>query len=465
MKKNLAKVVSGFLALTFITALAAGCSNSSTKKETQSGSTATTTINVWTANRSDAQYVQDKISTYNKTNKDGVEIKYSIYSDNFQQSLELAYATNAEPDVYTDTGDFFVKHLSQGYFLNLNKYLTADYKKRFGDSGFINGINVIDGKTYSLPALGSTPRLVYNEDIFRQVGISATPKSLAEMVADAKLISEKLKSSGVYGFAANMKSPSSFITRSIVQILELSGSPIKEGYNFKDAKYDFTPYKPILQAFNQIFTSDAAFPGCESLDIDPLRAQFSNGKIGMYISWTHAEPAVYQNQFQTKENWSMAALPTINGTVTGSQDILLADKWYYIDGKTKNADKAFKALQFFYSDDFLKGYYENGLGIVTVPSVLKIAAVPDTVKKIPELKLGTTDQVWPILPSGVAAEGQNYYQVFSSLMFTNQSMDTALNDLNSRYNSAYSDAVSAGTTKKIQYKTFNPATPSKVLEK
>lgn len=37
-------------------------------------------------------------------------------------------------------------------------------------------------------------------------------------------------------------------------------------------------------------------PGVESLDIDPLRAQFAEGKIGMYMSYS-SEPGVYKNQF------------------------------------------------------------------------------------------------------------------------------------------------------------------------
>src|SRR5450756_1810172 len=54
-------------------------------------------------------------------------------------------------------------------------------------------------------------------------GIAEVPKTIADMVADSKQITTKLKSDGVYGFAANLKSPSSAITRSIIQILERSG--------------------------------------------------------------------------------------------------------------------------------------------------------------------------------------------------------------------------------------------------
>ena len=472
--KNFKKSVSIILSAATIVGLMSGCSGNKAATGTSStpapASTAAssdkTKISVWTANRSDADYAQAQVKNYNDTNKDGVQIEYSIYSDNYQQTLELSYASGNAPDVFFDTGDFFTKYVKQGYFLPIDKYMTDDYKKRFGDGGFIDGINVIDGKTYTLGAIGTTPRLIYNKGVFQKAGISAPPKSMKEFVDDTKQITNKLKGDGVYGFAANLKSPNSAIQRTIVQILERSGSPIKEGFDFSKGQYDFTAYKPILEAWKDIFSSGAAFPGCESLDIDPLRSQFANGKIGMYISWSHAEPAVYANQFQTKEDWGVAQIPTIDGTVKGSQDINLADKWLYINGKTKNPDKAWKAMEMFYSDSFLSGYYEKGLSVVTVPSVLKVAKAPETIQKNPELAFTNTDQTWPNLPTSVSPEGQNYYSVFASIMFgAEKNTDSALADVTKRYNAAYDKAVADGKTSKIKYDGFDPANPGKSLTK
>lgn len=471
--RNLKKSTSILLSIVMITGLMSGCGGTKTSADNKSATPAETsapgnktTINVWTANRSDADYVQAQIKNYNDTNKDDVKIEYSIYSDNYQQTLELSYASGNAPDVFFDTGDFFVKFVNQGYFLPIDKYLTADNKKRFGDGGFIDGINVIDGKTYTLGAIGTTPRLIYNKGIFQKAGISAPPKSMKEFVDDTKQITNKLKGEGIYGFAANLKSPNSAIQRTIVQILERSGYPIKEGFDFSKGQYDFTAYKPILDAWKDIFTSGAAFPGSESLDIDPLRSQFANGKIGMYISWSHAEPAVYANQFQTKEDWAVAQIPTIDGTVKGSQDINLANKWLYINGKTKNPDKAWKVMDMFYSDSFLSGYYEKGLSVVTVPSVLKIAKAPSTIQKDPELAFGDKDQTWPTLPTSVSPEGQNYYSIFSSIIFgAEKNPDNALADVTKRYNAAYDKAVADGKTKKIKYDNFDPANPGKSLAK
>jgi multiple sugar transport system substrate-binding protein len=465
--RNFKTKLCAIIAIAVCTTIGTGCSNSKTSpSDTAAKSSDKTKIKVWTANRSDAQYAQDKVKNFNDTNKDGIEIEYSIYSDNYQQTLELAFATNEAPDIFFDTGDFFAKFVDKGYFADINKYLTPEYKQRFGDGGFIEGINVIGGKTYSLPAIGTTPRLIYNKDIFKKAGIAEPPKSIEDMVKYSKEITNKLKGEGIYGFAANLKSPAGALTRSVIQILERSGVPVKEGFDFSQGKYDFTPYKPILNAYKEILTSGAAFPGCEALDIDPLRTQFANGKIGMYISWTHSEPAVYKNQFQTKENWDMAPLPTIDGKVNGSQDINLSNKWLYVSGKSNNQDKAWKVMQMFYSDEYLAGYYENGLSIITVPSALKIAKVPETVQKIPALAFDAKDQTWPSIPAGVTPEGQNYAQVFSAIIFgADKNIDSSLENLNKRYNDAYDKAVADGKTKKIQYAGFDPANPGKSISK
>jgi multiple sugar transport system substrate-binding protein len=421
-----------------------------------------TVIKVWTLNRADQDYMNSKIAEFNKSNPDNIQIDYQIYAENYNQSLDIALATNEGPDVFFDGGTAFQDHLPKGDLAPLNKYLTPEYKKRFGDGAFMEGINVVDGNIYSLPAISTTPRLFYNKGIFEKAGIAAPPKTVDEMVADAKLITSKLKSQGIYGFAANLKNPAQAYSRSIDYILERSGG-VEAGYDFVNGKYDFSSYKPILKAYRDLFTSGAAFPGSESLDIDPLRTQFAAGKIGMYISWTHSEPGVYMNQFPTKEVWDVAQLPTIDGTVKGTQNIMLAGRWFFMNAKSKHPDQAWKVMEFLYGDDLLSGYYKNGLGMVMVPSVLQKADKPDTVKKWPNLELTDKDKIWPPVPTGVKPEGNDMYFVFNAIILGALDLDKGIEDLNTRYNAAYDKAVKDGKTKKIQYPNFTPDNPGKVF--
>jgi ABC-type glycerol-3-phosphate transport system substrate-binding protein len=115
-------------------------------------------------NRHDAEYMTEMVSQFNKTNRK-IEIDYQIYTDNYLQALELALATGEGPDIFMDGAGAFEKLYPQGKLLPLNKYLSRANKKRFGNENFIEGINVFDGKIYSLPAIGTTPRLIYNKGI------------------------------------------------------------------------------------------------------------------------------------------------------------------------------------------------------------------------------------------------------------------------------------------------------------
>ncbi len=221
--------------------------------------------------------------------------------------------------------------------------MSDDDKALWGDFA-IEGITAYDGKMYMYPSFATTGRLIYNQDIFDRVGIESPPKTLSEMVEYATLITEKLSGEGIYGFAANFKSPTGALQRSMNFLIELSGGP-NQGFNYKTGKYDFsTHYADFIAAYRHMFQEGISFPGCESLDIDPLRTLFAAGKIGMYISWTHAEPGVYATQFPTDQNWNGAMLPIIDGHEMATQNVLPIHG-YLITRDCKNPELAWKSNQ------------------------------------------------------------------------------------------------------------------------
>ena len=74
--------------------------------------------------------------------------------------------------------------------------------------------------------------------------------------------------------------------------------------------------------------------------------------------------------------------------------------------------------------------------------------------------------MWPVIPTGVAAEGDDCYSTFAKIVFgQTKDIDGALADLSSRYNAAFDKAVADGKTKKIQYPDFDPANPGRVFQK
>lgn len=427
-----------------------------------------TVIKVWTMNRHDAVFTQERIAKYNASNTDGITIEYGIYTDNYDQTVDLAFSTGETPDILSNQGTIFPRYVGKGYWEPFNKYMTPVLEKRYKDV-IIDNIDRIDGKIYFLPSSGTTNRLIYNKGIFNKVGIKEPPKTWSELVSVSKQITDKLKDQGIYGFAANLKSPTSAMSRSIDYMAELSGGA-KLGFDFKKGVYDFSSYKPFIQGYRSIFgPNGSGFPGSLSLDIDPLRTQFAAGKIAMYISYTHAEPGVYANQFPTTEDWSVAPLPTIDGT-SYTQNVAM-NGGYMINAKSKNVDKAWKVLLNFFMDPvFLKEYHEAGLGSSILPEIQAVVKQPESLKKMPALVLGPKDKTWPLAPQelnagAVVVEGRDCYSTYLQLMVGNDDIDKTLADLTQRYNDAYQKGIASGKGSKIQFPNWDPADPSSINKK
>lgn len=458
----LAAGLAGVMALA-LTACGGGGSSSAAPASTAGSASASTaapegktTISYWTTNRHDQEYMTPLVEEFNKTNDKNIYIDYQVYGDNYGQMLDLAFSTGTAPDVFqlsgTDALEVTVKE--KKHLLDLAPFMDDAYKARFGEGAFVEGINALGDGIYSLPYTASASRLFYNQDIFDRVGIEAPPTTLDEFVADAKLITEKLGGEGIYGTAGNFKSPASSVARSIDMIVMRSGGT-RGGFDFKTGTYDFSSYKPVLEAFREMYATGVAFPGSESLDIDPLRTQFAAGNIGMYISISHAEPGVYASQFPTDIHWDCAQLPTVDGKVEGKQQLWFGGSNLGINPETAHPEEAWEVMKFLHSDEVMGPYYTAGLGTLMIPSAAESAKPPESVEKMPNLAINSDDQNWPPLPAGVVVEGKDYYTVCVEVIFGMTDVDSAIEDLNTRYNAAY-DKVVEGGAERIVYPNFDP---------
>jgi multiple sugar transport system substrate-binding protein len=328
---------------------------------------------------------------------------------------------------------------------------------------FIEGTNMVNGKIVSLPNTGVTRRLVYNKDIFERVGIAEPPKTLDELVADAKLITEQLKGEGIYGFGLPMKSPSSGLARGLTLIPSLAGDPFLEGVDLNTGKYDFTYMKPVVEALTEIWASGSAFPGCESLDMDPMRTQFADGKIGMYMTYNHSEWGVYTSQFPTEQEWAYAMLPTYDGTIKGSQWID-AGYWYGITAQSQHPDEAWRVMQEFYKAENLAEYYEQGLGLVIVPDALALTETPESIAYTPFMATQETDKIWPPQPISVTPEGDDWFTAFAAIILGGRpasDLDGVISDLNERYNAAYDKSLADGVNaSRLEFPGFDASNPA-----
>ncbi|PJN49682.1 hypothetical protein PAEAM_52930 [Paenibacillus sp. GM1FR] len=443
VKKWMVTTLSALLALSL-----AGCSaDSGTSANSESGTSGEsaggkTKIIYWTPDRHDADFMKSKIDEFNQTNKDNIEVEMTVMGDNYPQAVDIAFASKQAPDVL-QVNDFQT-YYQKGYLAPIDGYMSDEMKAVFKDS-LIENKNTIDGKIYSLPNTGQVWRLVYNKDIFKKAGIESPPKTLAEMVADAKKITEVGKSEGIYGFASPFKSSSGF-WRAANTIAGASNNVGIDGYNYKTGQFDFGMYKDIAMALRQMNQDGSMLPGVESLDIDPLRAQFAQGKIGMYINHS-GEPGVYKDQFPTKENWAAAPVPTNDGTIKGASQVI-GGSYIGINADSANKEAAWKFMEYVYSTDLQSEYYEKGYGISLIPAVLssdKKPSIPGIEGFLPK----RYDAIFPANPSVMtesSLEGTKWSEAFSIFVFTGGDLDAVIKDLDTRYNAALEKTKAAGLT-------------------
>lgn len=411
-------------------------------------------LKYWTDDRHDQEYIKELINNFNETNGENIQVELTVMSENYAQSVDIAFSSNQAPDLLRLKSGNISEFVKKGYLAPIDDYLTEDIKTKFS-SLQLDNVNRFDGKLYSLANTGLTLRLVYNKDLFDKAGIQNPPASLQEMVDSAKKITEAGKSEGVYGFALNFKSPKSAFDRSIREILSLSGYQ-GLGFDLKTGKFDFAPYSQVIEYFKQMHEDGSILPGAATLDIDPLRAQFAAGKIGMYLSFS-TEPGVYKDQFPTKINWAGALAPTLDGQIKGTSEIVSAGTWLGISAKSPNQEAAWKFMQYMYGDDILKTYHEKGFGIAVVPSIVEQAQKPD-IAGMDGFLVGEHDSLWPATPT-VTPEGATYADAFFKYMLSGGDPKAITEDLNTRYNAALDKAVEKGEVTVTPDPDFDPSKP------
>ena len=411
-------------------------------------------LKYWTDDRHDQEYIKEMVNTFNETNEDNIQVELTVMSENYAQSVDIAFSSKQAPDVLRLKTNIVGEFVKKGYLAPIDEYLTDEIKTKFG-SLQIDQVNRFDGQLYSLANTGLTLRLVYNKDLFEQAGIGQPPTSLQDMVDAAKQITEFGKSEGIYGFALNFKSPKSAFDRSIREILSLSGHQ-GLGFDLKTGQYDFTPYSQVIEYFKQMHEDGSVMPGTEALDIDPLRAQFAAGKIGMYLSFS-TEPGVYQDQFPTDINWGGALAPTIDGQIKGKSEIVSAGTWLGISELSANKEAAWKFMEYMYGDDVLTTYHEKGFGIAIVPSIVEQAQDPE-INGMEGFLVGEHDSLWPVAPI-VTPEGAGYADAFYKYILAGGDLQAITEDLNTRYNDALAKAVEKGEVTVTPNPDFDPAKP------
>lgn len=244
----------------------------------------------------------------------------------------------------------------------INQIVRTDLPKFFApidDLGFTKnnivdydlGINPNDGKLYSVTHAANYVGMVYNKKVFRECGITKTPTTVAELLADCA----KIKAKGIIPVASNYK-----------DLWPLDGYCMASGYfNTGDPNYynkkatqdkflvddggPLTMFK-LLRTLRQ---KGYLEPDLASTSWDSFRRDFPAGKVGMALlgSWY---PPQFADMGGSMEEVGMFPVP-------GSKYIFAGGDWRFaVNKESENLATAKAALKWLWEN----GRYANAIGMV-----------------------------------------------------------------------------------------------------
>ena len=209
----------------------------------------------------------------------------------------------------------------------------------------------MDGNLYWVySGMRSGVRIEYNKDLLEKSGYTEIPKTLDEYIDMAKKITED-GNGEYYGIGFTSSSP---FERQLEMMAQVSGIYY---YDYVNGKFDFSGYKEILEKGKRFIDEEIAYP--DQQGVDNMRALFAEGEFAL---WGNAsqEAGVFTSQLPIEDfEWGVAEVPSLDGEIKGALQTT-PSKGYAIMSSSEHPDEAWKVIQYFQSEEFLKGYLENG---------------------------------------------------------------------------------------------------------
>lgn len=411
-----------------------------------------TTIEYWTEDRHDLEYVEKMIDQYNQTNTDGIYINMTVISEDFKNMLALSYNGGTAPDVVVAQSLPLSTFADTGILMPLNEYIDADETYQKVNEPYehaYEGLNKRNGNIYYVfSGMRSGVRVQYNKDLLAQCGYSQVPSKLEDYINMAKDITEQ-GGGDFYGIGFTSASP---FERLLEMSAEVSGIYY---YDYVNGRYDFSGYKDIVELGKRFFSEDIAYP--DQQGVDNMRALFAEGQFAL---WSNAsqEASVFTSQIPVTDfEWGVAPVPSLTGEIKGALETT-PSKAYGIISTSEHKDEAWKVIQFFQSEEFLKGYLENGY-CLPISSYMDGVIDKSKIGRLADFSLEDYETVYPE-PPVVNLTGDDYRIVLWNAVMGYVDVDEAIADLNTRYNEALEADVASGATERLVIPDYDPLHPN-----
>jgi multiple sugar transport system substrate-binding protein len=371
----------GLLAAAGLTAaalVATGCTPSApTQTVASPGVTASGTIEFWHFfNDREAEAIQKAVDAFQAKFP---LIKVVVKSGQDDSKTTQAIAAGQGPDVaLSGTTDNVGKFCSTGAWQDLAPYIARDKVDMTDIPEVVQSYTAYQGKRCTMPLLADAYGLYYNKKLFAAAGISSPPKTLTELTADAKKLTQKAGNGSLK--VAGFDPLSGFYENSVTHYAAMAGAKFlnadgksavggdpqwKELLNWQKGLVDYYGYDKINKfqsAFGDEFSADNAF---------------EKGQVAMNIDgeWRIASIAADSPK---DLDWGVAPMPVADSRADAYGSGFLIGNVIGISKNSKNSEAAWQ---------FIKYLTTNTDAVVNLANAIKNVPTLKSALKSPNLSL------------------------------------------------------------------------------
>ena len=254
----------------------AGCSSNDDSGSNDGGSKKLT---VWLMSGSAPDALVKQLDSEFEKSHSGWTVDYQVQQwDGIQDKLTTALASNTPPDVVELGNTQAPKFVAAGALADLTKA-----KSDLGGANWLEGLAATgenDGKTYATPFYAANRIVVYRKSLFTKAGITKTPTTYDEFLADGKKLAAANASDkqfqALYLPGQSWYTLLSFVWARGGDVATKSGDTWTATLDTAAAQQGFTDYATLYKALSKApADQDEANPQQSTV--------FAKGKVGMFI--------------------------------------------------------------------------------------------------------------------------------------------------------------------------------------
>lgn len=372
--------LSGTAILAALTLAACGSSSTSASKSGK----VTITLGTWDTASGNTQTVEQQVvAGFEKANPN-IKVNIQATPQNYDTKLQTQLAAGDAPDIFQLGDGDISTFAAKGVLADLTSYVKGSNGLNMSDfQSSIMDIGVVNGKYYTLPDNYSTFAVYINKDMFQKAGLALPTANWtwADFEKDAKALTLKSGNTvtqwGAYFPATDLRTYLPFMYDYGGDVLSTDG---------KTVTADSAGAIAGWEEYNKLMNTDKVAPGASAVAASNGADLFLSKKAAMNL--TGVWPAA--SYTQANLNYEVVPIPAgPAGQFTGLDYSGIA-----MNAKTKNADAAWKFLQYWEnegSDIIAKGgsltantKANTAAKLSTNPGTAVFLQVADKIKMFPE---------------------------------------------------------------------------------